>query len=110
MNDQPTKKLLTNKFCLPGKVALVTGASRGIGRAIALAMAEAGADVILASRKLPDLEIVAGEITQLGRNAVAVPANVRQLPDIVELVKKSVDKFGRIDILVNNAAANPVFG
>lgn len=99
-----------DKFRLPGKVALVTGGSRGIGRAIALGLAEAGADVVLASRKLPDLEVVAQEITRMGRKALAVPANVRLLPEIDNLVKKAVEKFHHIDILVNNAGTNPVFG
>jgi len=98
------------RFSLMDKVALVTGGSRGIGRAIALAMAEAGADVIVSSRKLPDLEEVAGEIKRTGRKGLAIAANARNLPEIDELVKKSVDEFGRIDILVNNAASNPVFG
>ena len=98
------------KFRLPGKVALVTGGSRGIGKAIALRLAEAGADVILASRKLPDLEATAQEISRMGRKALAVPTNVRQLPEIDNLVKKSVAEFGHIDILVNNAGTNPVFG
>lgn len=98
------------KFRLPGKVALVTGGSRGIGRAIALGLAEAGADVVLASRKLPDLQAVAQEISQMGRRALAVPANVRHLPEIDSLVKKSLEEFGHIDVLVNNAGTNPVFG
>ena len=104
------RKLFLDKFRLQGKVALVTGGSRGIGKAIALCLAEAGADVILASRKLPDLQAVAQEISQMGRRALAVPANVRHLPEIDNLVKKSMDEFGHIDILVNNAGANPVFG
>ena len=99
-----------DKFLLSGKVALITGGSRGIGRAIALGMAEAGADVVIASRKLPDLEAVAKEISQMGRKAVPVSANVRHLPDIENLVKRTMDEFGHIDILVNNAGANPVFG
>ena len=98
------------KFHLQGKVALVTGGSRGIGKAIALCLAEAGADVILASRKLPDLQAAAQEISQMGRKTLAVPANLRHLSEIDNLVKKSLEKFGRIDILVNNAATNPVFG
>jgi len=100
---------LPEKFLLSGKVALVTGGSRGIGKAIALCLAEAGADVILASRKLPELQAVAQEISQMGRRALAVSANVRHLPEIDDLVKKSMDEFGHIDILVNNAGANPVF-
>jgi len=99
-----------DKFRLSGKVALVTGGSRGIGRAIALGLAEAGANVILASRKLPDLQAVAQEISQMGRKALAVPVNIRHLPDIDSLVKKSLEEFGQIDILVNNAGTNPTFG
>ncbi|MFC2017435.1 SDR family NAD(P)-dependent oxidoreductase [Chloroflexota bacterium] len=98
------------KFRLSGKVALVTGGSRGIGRAIALGLAEAGADVVLASRKLPDLQAVSQEISQMGRKALAVPANVRYLSEIDSLIKKSLEEFGRIDILVNNAGTNPTFG
>jgi len=98
------------KFRLPGKVALVTGGSRGIGRAIALGLAEAGADVVIASRKLPDLQAVAQGISQMGRRALAVPANVRHLPEIDSLVKKSMDEFGHIDILVNNAGTTLELG
>ena len=98
------------KFRLPGKVALITGGSRGIGKAIALGLAEAGADIILASRKLPDLEMVAQEIIHMGRRALPVSANVRYLQEIDSLVKKAMEEFGHIDILVNNAGTNPVFG
>ncbi len=96
-------------FRLVGKVALVTGGSRGIGRAIALGLAEAGADVVIASRNLPDLEAVAHEISLKGRKALPVSANIRHLAEIDNLVKKAVDEFSRIDILVNNAATNVVF-
>ncbi len=99
-----------DKFHLQGKVALVTGGSRGIGKAIALCLAEAGADIILASRKPPDLKVVAQEISQMGRKALAVPTNVRHLTEIDNLIKKSLEEFDHIDILVNNAATNPVFG
>lgn len=109
MSSERTE-LFLDKFRLPGKVALVTGASRGIGRAIALGLAEAGADVVLASRKLPDLEAAAQEVTRMGRKALAVPANVRHLSEIDNLVKKVIEEFGHIDILVNNAGTNPVFG
>ena len=98
------------KFRLPGKVALITGGSRGIGKAIALGLAEAGADIILASRKLPDLEMVAQEIIHMGRRALPVSANVRYLQEIDSLVKKAMEEFGHINILVNNAGTNPVFG
>jgi len=94
-------------FLLGGKVALVTGGSRGIGKAIAIGLAQAGADVALASRKLADLEQVAGEIKALDRKALAVAAHVGRLEDINNLVNRVKEEFGRIDILVNNAATNP---
>ncbi len=101
---------LLKRFYLPDKVALITGGSRGIGRAIALALAEAGADIIIASRKLPDLEATADEIKKLGRRVLPVEANVRHLPEIEKLVERATSEFGRVDILVNNAGTNPVFG
>jgi NAD(P)-dependent dehydrogenase (short-subunit alcohol dehydrogenase family) len=104
------EKSFLDKFDLRGKVALVTGGSRGIGKAIALCLAEAGADIILASRKLLDLQAATQEIVQMGRKALAVPANVRHLSEIDSLIKKSLEEFKHIDILVNNAGTNPVFG
>lgn len=103
------KESFLGKFRVDGKVALVTGGSRGIGRSIALGLAEAGADVALASRKLPDLETVAGEIEGRGRKALAVAANVRHLPEIDTLVERVASEFGHIDILVNNAGTNVAF-
>ncbi|MGA7678334.1 MAG: glucose 1-dehydrogenase [Dehalococcoidia bacterium] len=94
-------------FSLKGKVALVTGGSRGIGKAIAVGLAKAGADVALASRKLPDLEEVAKEIKGLGRKSLAVATHIGRLEEINNLVSRVKDEFGRIDILVNNAATNP---
>jgi NAD(P)-dependent dehydrogenase (short-subunit alcohol dehydrogenase family) len=93
---------------LEGKVALVTGGSRGIGRATALGLARAGADVAVASRKLPDLAKAAEEIKGLGRKSLAVAAHVGRLPEINNLVDQVKAEFGRIDILVNNAGTNPV--
>lgn len=93
---------------LKGNVALVTGGSRGIGKAIALGLARAGADVVIASRKLPDLKKVADEIGSLGRRALAVATHVAKTEEINPLVNKVTDAFGRIDILVNNAGSNPV--
>ena len=90
-----------------GKVAIVTGGSRGIGKAVALAFAEAGADVAIASRKLPDLDKVAEEIRATGSKALCVPTHTKKVEDLKNLVQKVMDEFGRIDILVNNAATNP---
>lgn len=95
---------------LEGKVALVTGASRGIGKAIALTFADAGADVVIASRKKPDLDLVAEEIKALGRKALVVPTHAREVEDLKTLVETAKKEFGRIDILVNNAATNPGMG
>jgi NAD(P)-dependent dehydrogenase (short-subunit alcohol dehydrogenase family) len=94
-------------FSLDGKVALVTGASRGIGKAAALGFAHAGADVAIASRKLPDLEKIAEEIRTLGRKSLAVAAHVGRMDEIKSLVSQVKGEFGRIDILVNDAGTNP---
>jgi NAD(P)-dependent dehydrogenase (short-subunit alcohol dehydrogenase family) len=94
-------------FSLNGKVALITGASRGIGEAAAVELARHGADVVLASRKLPDLEKVAQRVTTLGRKAVPLAAHVARTEEIKNLVGKTLEAFGKIDILVNNAATNP---
>jgi len=99
-----------SKFSLAGKVALITGGSRGIGRGIALCLAEAGADIVLTARKPPDLEETAQAITKIGRRVLTVPANIRNLSEVDSVVKTAVDKFRRIDILVNNAATNPLYG
>ncbi len=93
-------------FSLKGKVAIVTGGSRGIGKAIALGFAEAGADVVVASRTMPDLEKAAQEIEALGRRALAVQTNIAVKSEVDNMVAKTLDKFGTIDILVNNAAIN----
>jgi len=93
---------------LEGKVALITGGSRGIGRAIALHFADAGADVIVSSRKLPDLEKVAEEIKNKGRRSLAVSAHNAKMEDLKNLMARVKQEFGRLDILVNNAVANPV--
>jgi len=95
---------------LEGKIALVTGASRGIGEAIALAFADAGADVAISSRKLPDLDKVAERIRATGRRALSVAAHNREPDDLRRLAATVKQEFGRIHILVNNAATNPVMG
>ena len=99
-----------SKISLDGKVALVTGGSRGIGRASALAFADAGADVVVASRKLPDLEAVAGEIKAKGRKGLAIASHIAKIEESKNLVEKVMAEFGRIDILMNNAGTNPYFG
>jgi len=89
-------------FSLTGRVALVTGAKRGIGRTIALTFAEAGADVVVCGRTLSDLEKVAGEIEALGRRSLAVKTDVSVKSDVDALVDRIVQEFGTIDVLVNN--------
>jgi len=98
-----------SRFSLDGKVALVTGGSRGIGKATALSFAEAGADVVVTSRKLPDLEKVADEIKILGRRSLVVSAHIGRMEQINDLVNKVTEEFGKIDILVNNAGTSPVY-
>lgn len=97
-------------FDLTGKVALVTGASRGIGEAMALAFAEAGADVVISSRKEEGLRPVADRIEALGRKALVVAANAGETEHLKALVAKAKEEFGGVDILVNNAGTNPTFG
>ena len=92
-----------SQFSLEGKVALITGGSRGIGEAAAIQMAKAGADIVVSSRKLPDLERVAGEVEKLGRKAIAVETHAARLDQLQNLVDTVMKEFGRIDILVNNA-------
>jgi NAD(P)-dependent dehydrogenase (short-subunit alcohol dehydrogenase family) len=96
-------------FSLQDKVALVTGGSRGIGKATALGFAAAGAHVAVASRKIEDLETVAAEISKSGRKSLSVAAHIGRMEDIDNLVKKVMEKFGRIDILVNNAGMSPSY-
>ncbi|MBI5487678.1 MAG: glucose 1-dehydrogenase [Deltaproteobacteria bacterium] len=95
---------------LRGKVVVVTGASRGIGRELALGFARAGASLVLASRKAAALESVAAEVRALGARAEVVPTHVGKADEARRLIAATVEKFGRIDVLVNNAATNPVFG
>lgn len=93
-------------FDLTGRVAFVTGASRGIGRAIALGLAESGADLFLCSRKAADLEAVARDAAARGRRAEFAAADVSSLPQIRAAVDGALSRYGRIDILVNNAGIN----
>lgn len=101
---------MQNLFSLADKTAVITGSSRGIGRAIALAMAAAGARVVVSSRKKEACEEVAAEIRAGGGEAAVVPANVSDRAQIQALVQESIEAFGSVDIIVANAAANPVYG
>lgn len=95
-------------FRLDGKVALVTGGSRGLGYQMVKAFAERGADVIIASRKIEACEEVAAEVRAMGRRALAVGAHCGRWDDIDRLIETAYAEFGRIDILVNNAGMGPM--
>jgi NAD(P)-dependent dehydrogenase (short-subunit alcohol dehydrogenase family) len=97
-------------FSLAGKVAIVTGGSRGIGRSIAIGLAEAGADVAIAARKAEALQEAVEAVSATGRRAVAIPTNVRKTEDLQNLIDETRQQLGRVDILVNNAGTTPVFG
>src|SRR5712691_9762587 len=97
-------------FGLDGKVAIVTGSSRGIGRASAEAMARLGARVVISSRKAEACEVVARDIRQHGGEVSVIPCNVSRKAEVEALVAGALRTYGRIDILVCNAAVNPVYG
>jgi NAD(P)-dependent dehydrogenase (short-subunit alcohol dehydrogenase family) len=97
-------------FSLTDKVALITGSSRGIGKAIAEAMAQVGARVVISSRKQQACEQVAASIRDAGGEAIAVPCNVSDKSQLVSLVDAVLNEWGKIDVLVCNAAVNPHFG
>jgi NAD(P)-dependent dehydrogenase (short-subunit alcohol dehydrogenase family) len=96
-------------FDLTGRVALVTGGTRGLGRAIVRALAQAGADIVVASRKEEACEEAAGEVRELGRRALAYRCHVGRWVELDGLVDAAYDAFGRIDILVNNAGLAPTY-
>ena len=96
-----------SKFSLEGKVAVVTGGSRGIGSAIAMGFAKAGAKVVLTSRKINDLEANVSEIKAFGGEATALQSHLGKIEEIDKMIGAVMEKYGRIDILVNNAGASP---
>ncbi len=99
--------MILDRFRLEQRIALVTGASKGIGRGIALGFADAGADLVLSSRTRADLEAVAEQVRAKGRRALVVPCDVNEREQLEQLVDAAWQEFGRIDILVNNAGGSP---
>jgi NAD(P)-dependent dehydrogenase (short-subunit alcohol dehydrogenase family) len=97
-----------SQFDLSNKIAVVTGGSRGLGKAMVLAFAKAGADIVIASRKIEACEAVAKEVEKLGRKALPVAAHVGKWSDNDKLAEAAYAKFGRVDILVNNAGMSPL--
>jgi NAD(P)-dependent dehydrogenase (short-subunit alcohol dehydrogenase family) len=97
-----------DSYSLSGRVAVVTGGRRGLGRAITLALAKAGADIALCDRTIDDgqLEAVAGEVKKLGRRSLVVKVDITKKADVDNFVRKVADELGAVDILVNNAATN----
>jgi dehydrogenase/reductase SDR family member 4 len=97
-------------FNLKNKVALITGASKGIGEAIAIVLAQHGASVVINSRKQEDLDKVVEKIKASGGECIGVAANTGEVAGLKKVVEATVAKYGGVDIIVNNAASNPVFG
>ncbi|WP_317128962.1 SDR family NAD(P)-dependent oxidoreductase [Mangrovivirga cuniculi] len=103
MENQP-------QFDLKGKTAIVTGASKGIGRAIAESLAKNGANVVVSSRKQEAVDEVAENIVKAGANAIGIAAHVGTSDDVHKLINQTLEKYNSIDIIVNNAAINPTYG
>jgi len=93
-------------FSLPGRVAIVTGAGRGIGAATARTYAEAGADLVLAARTKEQLDAVADDIRAMGRRALVIPCDVNENEAVEDIVAQAMNEFGRIDVVVNNAGGS----
>lgn len=103
-------KSIKSKFSLEGKVAIVTGSSKGIGKAIAQGLAEQGAQVVVSSRNREVVEEVAKEFSAEGLNAVGIACHIGKEDQRLSLIEQTIKKWGGIDILVNNAAINPYYG
>jgi 7-alpha-hydroxysteroid dehydrogenase len=104
MGDAPySATMILDRFDLTDRTAIVTGAGKGIGAGCAVALAEAGADVVLAARTASDLDTVAEQVRAIGRRAVAVPTDVTDADQLAALVTCAHDELGRVDVLVNNA-------
>lgn len=98
--------MVLERFRLDNKVAVITGAGRGIGAASALALAEAGADVVLAARSEDQLQLIAKQVEALGRRALVVPADLNDLDAVAALVPAAIAAFGRLDVVVNNVGGS----
>jgi NAD(P)-dependent dehydrogenase (short-subunit alcohol dehydrogenase family) len=98
----------TNLFSLKGKIAIVTGSSKGIGKAIALSLSREGADLVVLSRHLKDVELVKEKIVNEGGKALALQIDISQKEEVYRLVNKTLSEYGQIDILVNNAGISPI--
>lgn len=96
-------------FSLEGKVAIITGGSRGLGREMALAFADHGADIVIASRKIENCEIVANEVRERGRQALAIGYHAASWSDADSLAAQAIKHFGHVDVLVNNAGMSPLY-
>lgn len=101
---------ISNSFRLDNKVAIITGASKGIGKAIAYALGQQGAKIIIASRKQEAVDETAAEFRKEGIDATGFAAHMGDMVQVKSLVEKTLEIYGGIDIIVNNAAINPVFG
>lgn len=102
--------MFSASFSLEGKVAIVTGSSKGIGKAMAKGLADKGAQVVISSRSQEACDEVVNEFTELGLKAVGIACHIGKEDQRKHLIDQTIDMFGQIDILINNAAINPVFG